>query len=89
MDYKSKYLKYKTKYLGLKNSIKGGYINPWLVDKFQLCEFHGSLDIDDTFTVPRNVYIIQSNTCSLSNNEYLKSLFVSQDKYQYSDRWSR
>ena len=37
MDYKNKYLKYKNKYLQLKNNIEGGYINPWLIDKFQLC----------------------------------------------------
>jgi hypothetical protein len=34
MDYKNKYLKYKNKYLQLKNNIEGGYINPWLIDKF-------------------------------------------------------
>jgi hypothetical protein len=83
MEYKEKYFKYKKKYLNLKNNfnnyLKGGYIIPSRIDKFQVSEFHGSLNVDDSFVVPDNVYIIESNTCSLSNREYLKDLFVSQD----------
>jgi hypothetical protein len=40
------------------------------------------MDIVNTFKVRSNVYIIQSNTCSISNREKeLKKLFVSTDEY--------
>ena len=83
MDFYTKYLKYKYKYLVLKNNMKGGlYINTSLIDKFYLCEFHGSLDLDKTFIIPNNVFVIQSNTCSLTNIQRLIDLFT--DTYQYS-----
>jgi hypothetical protein len=83
MKYREKYLKYKQKYLNLKNNnFKGGYINEYLIDKFNICEFHGSLEVDDTFVVPKNIYIIQSNMCSIGNTQTIIDLFTKLNSYE-------
>jgi len=35
---------------------------------------HGELNINNLFTIPNNVYLIQSNTCGISNYEKPHSL---------------
>jgi hypothetical protein len=74
IDYKEKYFKYKKKYLQLKNNIHGGVINPTDIDKFRIAMLHGSLNVDEFIIVPNNVYLIQSNTCGLSNFEDVYNL---------------
>lgn len=75
MDYIKKYRKYKNKYLNLKKMI-GGMIDDTKIHKFKICEFHGSLNMNDTFTVPDNIYLIQPNICGISNKDRLRDLFM-------------
>jgi len=67
MDYYKKYIKYKNKYLKLQNNLSGSNLELDQINKFYIYDIHGSLLLDESFTVPDNLYIIQMNICGLSN----------------------
>ncbi len=88
IDYKEKYFKYKKKYLQLKNNIYGSAINPSDIDKFQIADMHGTLNLDNMITIPSNVYLILSNFCGLVNYDSLINIFTdkqTQNSYNLSE----
>lgn len=84
MDFKNKYLKYKEKYITLKNQLGGvkrvGLIEEPLIDKLiqsnvTVIEAHGGLDLHKWYVIPENTYILTTSefggiTCSNFNNAF-------------------
>ena len=71
-DYKSKYLKYKNKYLLLKKQLGGRLLNykldeTNLSDDLYVLSYHGATDTRNYFNVPDNIILVLSNCCGSSN----------------------
>ena len=87
MDYRDKYLKYKKKYLLLKEGGNFDLLEQKIKSKeitnLGLSMFHGQLLYNEQFTIPKNIYLLQAKVCGLTSymNDYSSFFNTVDDKF--------
>ncbi len=97
MDYQEKYLKYKTKYLHLKNIVGGGFLNPQIENRVQIeIKRLKDLDLFDDFNYDKEnnriTFIRKSDGCIIrivlsQNYPFDKPIITYNNKNLNIDSW--